>query len=420
MIRGVRVAFRLGAIGVFVWLLSALTAGSSRAQVRRPVVLLARPTPLDERRDEFVRSAIAEIERTDRVLVTDLHAHVRQALVAAGSLSPANVSVWATVSEKIRSARAASLQLHEGEALRLLTEAEQIAESNAHVSGASVWLAEVETNLGLVAAQAGMRDLSHSALTRAATLDPSRGVRSAEAPPEVLREARRIANEVATGPVGTFRVVVDAPDARVLLDEGDVGAAPRVVRASVGTHVLRVESPGYLPFGQVIRVPPGQRADVSVSLSRDPVLRNVDTLMSEAREARWSAVDAAYATLMQAGIAPFEVWIVEVGQGPRERALFTVCGDGAQACRPRVGVELADATPFASESGVARVTPSWLLEEGPPVLPPPEETPLWRRWYVIAGASAVLIGASATAIALSRGTEPDQFRVTVDPTDLHR
>lgn len=401
-------------------LVMGLGAGAVHAQERPDVVLVVRPTRHEERRREFESAAVAQLDHDDVRLVPDLHAYVREALVRAGSLSSANVAVWSLVSEKIRAARAASLQLREGEALRLLTEAEQIAEANAHVSGASLWLAEIETNLGLVAAQAGMGDLSQSALTRAATLDPTRGVRSAEAPPDVVREARRIANEVATGPEGSFRVVVDAPDARVLLDEGDVGAAPRAVRASVGMHVLRVEAPGYLPFGQVLRVLPGQRADVTVSLSRDPLLRTVDALLTEARDGRMSAVADAMRTLISAGVAPFSVWILEVGEGPRDRAFLTECDDVADGCRARVGVELAESSPFSRNARVQHVAPDWLMEEGPRRLPPPAETPLWRRWYVVAGASAILIGAGAAALVLGRGTEPDRFQVTVDPSDLHR
>ncbi|MBK8171708.1 MAG: PEGA domain-containing protein [Sandaracinaceae bacterium] len=390
------------------------------AQTRTPTVVVVRDPSSSQVREEWMQVLAATLQTNDARLVPDLHAVVRDHAQETGVIARARVEAWAMVSDLLSRARTAAAGLHEGQALNLLAEAEQIAGAHADVAGAATWLAEVETAIGLVAAQSGLASLSEAALVRAATLDPTRGVRSAEAPPQVLAQATSIAHAVATGPVGSFRVVVDVPDARVLLDEGDVGAAPRVVRATVGTHVLRVEAPGFLPFGQVLQVLPGQRSDVAVSLSRDPLLRVVDALLEHAASQDLTEFHRARTRLTEAGVPTFDVWIVDVGRGPQERALLTVCGD--HGCNGPLGLSREHGSLAALDLRAANLhaNRAWLLEESPAPPQAAAETPFFRRWYVLAGLGALVAGTIGTTVWATRPTEAPRFEITVDPAGLHR
>lgn len=411
----------LEALGCFVLLATCLGLPIRlQAQARPPTVIVVRAGADAADRGSWVRALEATVEREDGLLVPDLHEVVREHARRTGVLDPSRVQAWTDVSALLQQARTQAASLHEGRALTLLSQAERIAEQHADVPGAATWLAEVETTIGLVAAQIGLAALSESALQRAATLDPTRGVRSAEAPPQVLAQANAIARAVATGPVGSFRVVVDVAEARVLLDEGDVGAAPRIVRAPVGTHLLRVEAPGFLPFGQVLQILPGQRADVSVSLSRDPLLRVVDNFLESAAALDMQAMHRAQAQLVAAGVPPFRVWVLEIGRGPQERALLTICS--AAECAPAVGLSRGHGNdgPLALDGSRQSAQAAWLMERAPEAPPPQEATPLWQRWYVWAGLGVIASAAVGTTLWLTRPTDPAHFEVTVNPGDLHR
>ena len=337
----------------------------------------------------------------------------------SGAVLPARVSAFIEVETLLVEARQAAAALREGRALALLARAERLAEDHADVPGSAAWIAEVQTAIGITAAQAGISELMEHALAKAATLDATRGVRAAEAPPAVVTRASAIARAVATRPTGSFEVRASVPGARVFLDDEEVGVAPRLVRAPVGRHVLRVEAPGHLPWGRAVNVLEGARPAVEVALAPDP-------LVTLAREigAAGRALDAAIAAGAVGAVPGVDaVWMIEIGPGPRNRALFVACtGAGCTEPRrleidevpiviPRARVELSR---IAALVASAR---RWLREPEPTRRPPPALA-WWERWYVWAGAAVLLGGAVAGVVVLAQPDRGEARRVIVDPPDF--
>jgi hypothetical protein len=331
------------------------------------------------------------------------------------------VEALSEVESLLRRARQRAAELDEGKALALLARAAEQAEAHADVPGSAAWLAEVYTALGITAFQAGLGRLADEALARAATLDPGRSVRAAEAAPTLVRRARDIGRAVQARPVGTFEVRCPSPNARVLVDGEAIGEAPATVRVPVGSHVVRVEAPGYFAWGRRIDVLEGARAPLRVLLSPVPELVRAQELSRALAAGEVAPIQRATARLARAGV-PVEAWIVWVGM---DRAAITACR--ASGCsRPRwldrpLGQGLLAApswTPSRAEPAdeVARAFQSrrgWLTSARRPAQPAPR-APVYRRWYVW-GASAVAVGAAAFAIGWSLRPEPrQQLNLRVD------
>lgn len=342
-----------------------------------------------------------------------------------GTFERARMSALAELEAHLTEAREHAVGLREADALRVLSRAEALAENNADLPGSAAWLAEVHTTIGIVAAQAGLDSLAESALLRAATMDASRGVRAAEAPPAIVDRAARIARSVATGPSGTFEVIAGARGARVHLDDVDVGEAPVRVRAAVGEHVLRVEAPGHLPWGRVIPVLEGRRAPVRVVLAPAPESVAVRELAIAARGGDFDAIPAALVRLAGGAAALGGVVLVEAGGGARDRAVVVRCD--ARACGEPVRLDRGDAdveidarsaalTPLSSEA--LRDARAWLREPGdlpPPIVP---ETPWWRRWYVLAGAGVAAIAATTIAVVAAQPDPEQRQRIVIDTGEV--
>lgn len=367
-----------------------------------------------------VRAFATHVERAARVagyaVIREPVAWAEGRVSALGTLSVERVDAFRRVERLLTAARANTAGLMESRALGELHRAEALSRSLADVPGAAAWIAEVQTTLGITAAQAGLLDLAEHAFARAATLDPSRGVRAAEAPPAVVERAAGILAAVARRPRGSFEVRSPSPGARIFLDDREVGLAPRIVRAPVGTHVLRVEAPGMTPWGSVLDVLEGRRPPVDVSLTPD-------RLVSAARrlEAAAGRFDPADAVLQGTVLGVRAVWVVRVGAGAEDRALLIRCE--ADTCDGVRRLAL-DEVPFVLSS-VARAEwdtiaagqrtgASWLDE--PAVIPPPPlPTPFYQRWYVWAGL-AVLAGGLAAAIAVAAQPDAQQvYQVEVAP-----
>jgi hypothetical protein len=318
----------------------------------------------------------------------------------AGGIAEADVAALASVERLLAEARREAAALREGAALRRLAEAERIADGRANVPGAARFIAEVQVAIGITAAQAGLLDLSERALIRAATLDPSRGIRAAEAPPEVVARAERIARATATAPVGSFEVAASSPVARVFLDDVEIGTAPRAVRAPIGRHVLRIEAPGYLPYGRVIDVLEGERPPVAVRLAPDPIVRAVRALDDAVVAGDLGAVAPAIAGLAEVGVPLAGVYVVEVGSGPRVRGLLVRC---APDCGVSARIEGPGAQVVVTADTAREAHLEWLREPLPVAAPPPGPTPWIERWYVWAVVSALVAG---TGVVVGIATDP--------------
>ncbi|MCA9601509.1 MAG: PEGA domain-containing protein, partial [Myxococcales bacterium] len=207
-----------------------------------------------------------------------------------GSVPRARVARLAEVEGRLREARAALARLDEAAALRTLAEGIRLAEELADVPGTAGWLAELELQLGLAAAQSGLDAVARDAFRRAVGFDPERRVEAAEAPPSVLEMAEAISRARRTTPYGSFDVTSSAPGARVFVDDVDAGLLPARVRVPVGRHLLRVEAPLHVTFGTVIDVFEGDRAPIAVPLAESLDVGAVDALLEAAANARFGGM----------------------------------------------------------------------------------------------------------------------------------
>lgn len=309
----------------------------------------------------------------------------------------------------IAQAREAATRLREGEALHALTEARALLERRARTPGVARWLAEVELATGVVAHQQGRHALAEQSLGRAASLDPSRRLGAAEAPPPVVRRAQELARAAATRPETELTIRSTAAGARAYLDDRALGSLPVSVEVGVGRHVLRIEAPGHRPWGRVVDLTEGRSRPWEVTLS---------PIDGEARRRRIAAADLASLPATLEGEASV-LWVKVRG----DRALVTRCT--ALGCTEPVVravddvFEVEEGEPLAGE----RLTTAWT--EGLAALGhdpfggelPPPPTPWWQKgssWVAIA------LGAVVVGVALGFSLRPDvrQERVFVFDTDL--
>lgn len=321
-----------------------------------------------------------------------------------GGVRPERLAAIAQVEALLVDARREAGVLREGQALRTLARAEILAETHADVPGSAAWIAEVKTAIGVVAAQAGLVALSEDALGAAATLDPSRILRAAEARPALVARAEAIGRAVANRPTGTFEVFADGPIATIYLDDREVGPAPARVTAPVGRHVVRVVAPGRRPWGRVIDVHEGRRPALHVRLSPTEGLRQARALAA-AESPR--AVVAALAALAEAGHV-LRVLRLEVGEGELDRAVVLLCDASGCDRVQRLGVDdslslRGSPAPMARVQRGLREARAWLAL-GPP--PPPPPRAWYRRWYVWTAIGAGLAAAAVgTGVALRPAPE---------------
>jgi hypothetical protein len=388
----------------FVAVLASICAPAS-AQPPQATVFIgpaeADPTRLRlwlEHAEQGVRGAGYEV-------VSDPVVRATARLGEEGAIGEERLSDLDAVERFILDARTATAELNESEALRKLAEARTLIERNADLPGAAEWLCEVETAIGIVAAQMGRNDLAEMALTRAASLDPTRGIGAAEAPPEVVARAVEVKQRVATGPLSTFEVRSSAPDSVVFIDDVEIGPAPRTARVSVGRHVLRVEAAGHRSYGAVIDALEGTRPPIDVLLSADPELEALRELAHAVDERDADRIGSLLAASRLDG-----AWIVEVGTGARERSLVWPCTRAGCSAARRLEI---DQVPIVLGSFEARTSAEvaraiaadreWLFEPVPVYVEP--EIPLFERWYVwtaIGVGAAIGVAFTILTIALAQ------------------
>ncbi len=318
-----------------------------------------------------------------------------------GAVDPARLAVLGEIEARLMSARRAAARLEERRALGELSRAEALCEQHLAVPGMAAWYAEIELAIAATASQAGLTPLARAALRRAASVDPTRTVQAADAPPELVEQSREIARGLASGPQGRFEVRADAPGAQLFLDDRPLGPLPRTAEVPVGRHVLRVEAPGHLSYAQAIDVLEGERAPIEVSLAPSEAL--IAARRAEAA-ARAGDLDALAGALGAASaLEPPGVRVVWIGSGALDRALSVRCGAGG--CGAPSRLEGAVARP-AGEPLPAALT--W-LDAAPAIAL--ADTPWWEQWYVWAGAGAVVAAAIAAiaAIAQPPGQGPRVF-----------
>ncbi|MGE0790732.1 MAG: PEGA domain-containing protein [Sandaracinaceae bacterium] len=386
-----------GALAGFM--LALVAAGSVPASAQAPLLRLGPPGPRAERWMERLEADGSE--------VLDPAMRAREA-APAGAVAPSELDAIEEVEALLMRSRAARAQLREGEAMRALSRAQSLVEAHLAVPGIAAWYAEVQLAIAITAAQVGERGLSEAALRRAASVDPSRRVQAAEARPEVVALAARVQQGRASAPHGRFRVDADAEGATLSVDDDPVGGLPRVVELDVGTHLVRVDAPGFASWAAVLEVREGERPAVHVSLSPGRGLVAARRVEAAAREGDRTAIVAALSELPEIG----DVRLLMVGGGDRDRALTLDCGPDGCARLARLD---ADAWPDTSRAALSdaelRAARAWLDE---PFTTAPDAM-WWERWetWLGVGGALVLVGA---AISVGLAVDYAQRAPNVVPT----
>jgi hypothetical protein len=323
------------------------------------------------------------------------------------------------VEELLATARKRAADLDETGALRSLAEAQRSAWDALSVPGAAAFCAEVELQLAVIAAQAGRWDLAADSLARAARLDGPRRLLAAEASPEVVALADRVFRDAAAGAEGEIPISTDAERARIFIDDVDRGFAPQRVRMRVGTHALRIEAAGRLPYYARIEVAQGLRPAQRFLLAPYPRML-AKTRVHAALHAEFATLTAAASALLSA--APELTAIVWVESDAfSTRKLIQRCD--ADGCDEPMRVEHSrvqarHTTGLTAET--LRAARTWLHEDVHLAVSSANasESPWWHRWYVWTLATAIVVGASAAVVVASEPAPSRSLRVVVDAGDL--
>lgn len=334
-------------------------------------------------------------------------------------VTPAELGPLRQVEELLATARKSAADLDESGALRGLAQAQRLAWDALSVPGAAAFCAEVELQLAVTAAQAGRWELAADSLARAARLDGPRRLLAAEASPAVVALADRVFRDAAAGAEGEMPIFVDAERARIFVDDVDRGLAPQRVRMRAGTHALRIEAAGRLPYHARIEVAQGLRPVQRFVLAPDPRALAKQRVRA-ALHADAVTLEGEIALLLSAAPEIDAVAWTE-SDARSTRLLLQRCD--ANGCREPVRVEHARAQPRRME----RLTPetlsaarAWLHDDTRSAQPLRREdsAPWWSRWYVWTAASVIAIGASAAAVVAAQPSPSRSLRVVVDSGDL--
>jgi len=334
-------------------------------------------------------------------------------------VTPAELGPLRQVEELLATARKRAADLDESGALRSLAEAQRLAWDALSVPGAAAFCAEVELQLAVTAAQAGRWELAADSLARAARLDGPRRLLAAEASPEVVALADRVFRDAAAGAEGEMPIFVDAERARIFVDDVDRGLAPQRIRMRVGTHALRIEAAGRLPYHARIEVAQGLRPTQRFVLAPDP---------RALAKARVRAALSADATTLEKEIASLLSAAPEIGtvawiesDARSKRRLIQRCD--ASGCTEPVRVERDRALSRRTDrltSETLRAARAWLRDDVRIAQSSvrQDDAPWWSRWYVWTVASAIVIGASAAVVVAHEPAPTRSLRVVVDSGDL--
>ena len=392
----------------------ALCVGFSLPVLAQRAVVEVRPSSDSDAASSWRGAVETALVATGREVSADPKVFALRSM-PSGSVSPSRIRVFAEVERDLFEARRMAVDLREGAALALLARARGKVEGHVDVPGATAWLAEVETAIGIVAAQAGRDALAQQSIVRAVSLDPERGIRAGEAPPALVEQARRASVAVLSAPIGSFEVRCDARGSVVYLDGERVGSAPQIVRARSGRHVVRVEAPGYRSYGRVVDLLEGARPTFEVALAPGRPMVAAERLRGSLRRLEFSAIQTL---LPRVGID--EAWSVWIG-GRSDRALIARCAVAGCNVPQRLDDSGAVDIGIHESAPVVRDLRSALAEGlrwlGAPDMESSEPTPFYLNGWLWAGVGAISAAIIASVlIASALGGEREEVpQIVVDP-----
>jgi tetratricopeptide (TPR) repeat protein len=189
-----------------------------------------------------------------------------------------------------------------------------------------------------------------------------------------LSEAERVAAELARDElkvlVGSFRLRVTPPDARVMLDGQPLSDSARASahRVNVGEHTLVVEAPGYARAVRTFRIAGGQE-DVAVNVALEPIQGFVDVRASDPAAA--IAIDG-HALALGRYLGPVT---------PGQDHLIQVYRAGFEPYEERVRVDVGQTLVITGKLGKRTKDDPLAPAAAAGTLPPPPEPKPPVGWY---------------------------------------
>ena len=308
------------------------------------------------------------------------------------------LGLFSEIEAALLDARELTARFDEAGALSVLHAARERLTRSLDLPFAHAWLAELQVQEGLHAAQLGQWGLSETALSRAASLDPRRVLQAAEAPPAVIELAMAIARARADQSPSRARVLSEPEQAQVWLDGQQLGTTPANLEVAPGVHVLVVRAAGHVPYARLLELPPGQRPPIEISLAPTRTEQARRALVA-ARTRPAAALDAARTLSRQLG-SPVWLFRAESASGATGAALR--CADGD--CRVAALLNTQSPTrPHGSDNAtIVQRQKRW-----------------WKRWPMWLAVTVAVAGGAATIAVTGRDSSPRQERVlTVDPGTL--
>lgn len=167
---------------------------------------------------------------------------------------------------------------------------------------------------------------------------------------------------------------------------------------------------------------------MEVTLAPEPEVAAARALLDACREPDLDQLTNAIAVLERAERAPTTVWLIEVSDGPIDRALLSACRSSGCSRPSRLSEDATEATlltflraPMESahlaEWFVAR---TW-LDEAIPIVPAAPPTPFWEEPWPWLVAGALVLGGTALGIGLSWPQPTNRETVIIDASEAwHR
>jgi hypothetical protein len=249
---------------------------------------------------------------------------------------------------------------------------------------------------GLIASAQGDDDGAITWFRAAATLDPALTLDKRYASPSVRQLAKRARRPVAER--GTLALSVDVDDARVAIDGGERQAIDDAMKLPAGVHLVQVTATGRAPYADLVEIAADAIERVEVALQPETPAHKAARLVDDAAAAASGKARLDRASAIAEITGATRILVVE--DGADDHVTVRIYDVGARrVSRP---LELSDR---ASSAKIASLVTAAL--DGDDGLVPIDTSPAWyRRWYVWAGAAAVVAGSLAI------------YQTTRDPTSI--
>jgi len=191
-----------------------------------------------------------------------------------------------------------------------------------------------------------------------------------------------------------LQIAVTPASAEIRIDGRSVSRSSPV-RVRAGLHIVSVSALGHVR--EVSLVDLSKSPEIKIALQRDP--DNVAALAAPWHEGRLDADDANTQRILQriAGERGVESILTVARRGVLfEARLLSASDVGTPKVRPTAAAAVREALGLSTEAKTEAVTHVKLAKA---------RAPLWKRWYVWAGAAVLIGGALTVGIVATRNSE---------------